>query len=205
MSYAYRVTVTRSVRETVKGGDQSRNAIGLTGILPEERMKELLVEALERRGFARQEDGTWTRTADGVTETFDPATMEVTARAEVSGDIEKQKTVQAVGDANTARGAKNQRQYLEAEVGQRLEKELAVTDAERQAKSDQLAAEARRNLEQSEERRVRELNEATMETYAEALKEKAKQLGAVKEMQENRRDNGAGGTDYELVIKVEES
>lgn len=202
MSYAYRVTVTRSVRETVAGKDESRNRITLTEILPEGRMKDLLVQALEKKGFAKRADGKYERTKDGVTEVFDPATLEVTATAEVTGEIQKEKTTQAVGDARNEQDVAAQRRHAEAEVGSRLEKELAITDAERKAKAEQLAADAKKRLEETEARRVRELNEATLDVYAEALKEKAKTLGEVKEIRENRKDNGTGGQDYELVIRV---
>lgn len=205
MSYSYRVTVTRSVKETVKGKDESRNKITLTEILPQGRMKDLLTDALEKKGFEKQADGTWKRTVDGVTETFDPKSMEVTATAEVSGNIEKEKSVQAIGDARREKEVGSQRSHAEREVGARLEKELKVTDAERKVKQEQLVQEARKRLEESEGRRMKELNEATLDVYAEAIKEKAKTLGEVKEQKESRRDNGMGGQEYELIIKVEDN
>lgn len=205
MSYAYRVTVTRSVQETVKGKDSSRNKIQLTEILPPERMKELLQRALEKKGFEKQADGSFQRTKDGVTEVYDPKTGDVTATAEVAGDIKKQKSVQAVGDARNQRDAGSQRSFAENEVGARLEKEIAVTEAERSAKRKELETDAKKRLEETEKARVRDLNEATLDVYAEAIKEKAKTLGEVKEMTENKKSDGAGGTEYELVIKVNES
>src|SRR5436189_232707 len=78
----------------------------------------------------------------------------------------------------------------------------ALTDAEHQEKKRELAAEAAKRLAESEKKRMTDLNDATLDVYAEALKEKAKTLGEVKEVTENRKDNGAGGTEYELVIKV---
>ena len=202
MSFPYRVTVTRTVQESVSEKDQSKNKVDLTPILESGRMRDLLVEALERRGFVKQEDGTLVRTKDGVKETFDPKTMEVTATSEVSGDIKKEKTVEARGDSWRREEAERSRQHVEAEVGKRLERELAVTDAERQEKQRELAAEAAKRLQESEKRRMQDLNEATLDVYAEALKEKARTLGEVKEVHENRKDNGAGGTEYELTIKV---
>lgn len=204
MSYSYRVTVTRSVKETVKGKDESRNKITLTEILPQGRMRDLLTEALGKKGFEKQADGTWKRTVGGVAEVFDPETMEVTATAEVAGDIEKEKSVQAIGDARRERDVQAQRTHAEREVGARLEKELAVTEAERKAKRQQLEQEARKRLEESEGRRMQDLNEATLDVYAEAIKEKAKTLGEVKEQKESRRDNGMGGQEYELIIRVED-
>lgn len=202
MSYPYRVSVSRTVKETVTEKDQSRNKVDLTPILETGRMRDLLVEALERRGFEKRSDGTLVRTRDGVTETFDPKSMEVTASAEASGDIKKEKTVEARGDSWRREEAERSRAHVEAEVGRRLERELAVTEAERQEKQRELAAEAAKRLQESEKRRMQDLNEATLDVYAEALKEKARTLGEVKEVTENRTDNGAGGTEYELVIKV---
>ncbi len=204
MSYSYRVTVTRSVKETVKGKDESRNKITLSDILPQGRMKDLLTDALEKKGFEKQADGTWKRTVNGVTEVFNPETMEVTATAEASGEIQKEKSVQAIGDARRERDVGSQQAHAEREVGARLEKELAVTDAERKAKREALEQEARKRLEESEGRRMKDLNEATLDVYAEAIKEKAKTLGEVKEQRESRRDNGMGGQEYELIIKVED-
>lgn len=205
MSYGYRITVTRTVSETVKGKDRSTNRVQLTEILPPERMKEMLGRALEKKGFKKQADGTWIRTSSGVTETFNPETMEVTAQAEAKGDIKKQKSVQAAGDARDLRDAGHQRAHVEAEVGARLEKEIAVSEAERKAKQSELEAEARKQLEETEAKRGKDLHEATLDVYAEALKEKARTLGEVKEMHESKRSDGAGGQDYELTIKVEES
>lgn len=202
MSFPYRVTVSRTVKETVREKDQSRNKVDLTPILASGRMRDLLIAALKKRGFKESGDGTLTRTQDGVTETFDPKSMEVTSTAEVSGDIKKEKTVDARGDSWRREEAERTRKHVENEVGARLEKELAVTDAERGEKKRELAAEAAKRLTESEARRMTDLNEATLDVYAEALKEKARTLGEVKEVHENRKDNGAGGTEYELVIKV---
>lgn len=202
MSFPYRVTVSRTVHETVHEKDQSRNKIDLTPILDSGRMRDLLVEALKKRGFVEQKDGTLVRSRDGVTETFDPQTMEVTATSEVSGEIRKEKTVEARGDAWRRDEAERSRKHVEAEVGARLEKELAVTDAERQEKRRELAAEAAKRLADSESRRMQDLNDATLDVYSDAIKEKARTLGEVKEIHENRKDNGAGGTEYELVIKL---
>ena len=202
MSFPYRVTVSRTVQETVREKDQSKNKIDLTPILESGRMRDLLVDALKKKGFVEQSDGTLTRTENGVTETFDPKTMEVTTTAEASGEIKKEKTVEARGDSWRREEAEQSRKHVENEVGARLEKELAVTDAERGEKKRELAAEAAKRLADSEKKRMTDLNEATLDVYAEALKEKAKTLGEVKEVHENRKENGAGGTEYELVIKV---
>ena len=202
MSFPYRVTVSRTVQETVREKDQSKNKIDLTPILESGRMRDLLVDALKRKGFKESDGGTLVRKQDGVTETFDPETMEVTSTAEVAGDIKKEKTVEARGDSWRREEAERSRKHVENEVGARLDKELAVTDAERDEKKRELAAEAAKRLTESEKRRMTDLNEATLDVYAEALKEKARTLGEVKEVHENRKDNGTGGTEYELVIKV---
>lgn len=204
MSFPYRVVVTRSVHESVKGKDSSANSISLTPILGDERMKDLLCQALEKRGFEKQADGTWKRTKDGVTEVFDPKTMTITATSEQAGEIKKEKTVEAHGDSAGRGDVERSRAHAEAEVGSRLEKEIAITEAERRKKQDELTAKARQALEDSEKERVKDLNEATLDVYAEALKEKARTMGEVKEVRENRKENGAGGTEYELVIKVGE-
>lgn len=204
MSYPYRVVVTRSVNESVAGKDSSHNSISLTPILGDGRMKDLLCDALEKKGFQKQANGTFTRTKDGVNEVFDPKTMTITATAETTGEIKKEKTVEAHGDANNRTSVERARAHAEAEVGAQLEKNLKITDAERQKKQEELTAAARKALDDSEKARVQDLNEATLEVYAEALKEKARTMGEVKEIRENKKDNGAGGTEYELVIKVGE-
>lgn len=204
MSYPYRVVVSRSVQESVKGKDSSTNAISLTPILEEGRMRDLLTQALEKRGFEKQGDGTWKRTKDGIVEVFDPGSMTITATSETEGEIKKEKTVEAHGDAMNRNTVERDRAHAEAEVGARLEKDLAITDEERRRKHDELTAAARKRLEESEKARVQDLNEATLDVYAEALKEKARTMGEVKEIKENKKDNGAGGTEYELVIRVGE-
>jgi hypothetical protein len=205
MSYPYRVVVTRSVNETVKGSDKSSNAISLTPICPEGRMKDLLRQALEKRGFVAQPDGTLVRTKDGVTETFDPATSTITATAEATGEIKKEKTIEAHGDSMNTSTAERDRKHAESVAGERLEKQLAISETERKTKADELTAEARKRLADSEAARVRDLNEATLDVYAEAIKEKARAMGEVKEIRETKKDNATGGTEYELVIRVGEN
>ncbi len=191
MSYPYRVVVSRSVEETVSSKDESRNRISLTPILPPARMGELFRKALGRSGFAEREDGRWIRSRDGVTEVFDPARLVFAATAEAAGEIRKERTVEVRGDALRPDEVEPGKRHAEAEVGAKLEKELKVTDAERARKAEELLASARQSLERTEAARVRSLNEATLEAYAEAIKEKARSLGEVKEIREQRREAAA--------------
>ena len=203
MSYPYRVVVSKTVETVVDAKDRATARVLLTPLLPADAMKELLREALVRRGWApRPGDATkLERARDGTTEVFDLTTLVVTTEVTIAETIRKEKTVEVVGDAFRKEDIETARDRLRAKASEELEKQLAVTDAEREAARKELERVIAAKLIASEDERRRDLNETLLDVYKEALRKKAASLGSVTSVKEERRD---GGREYELTIKVAE-
>ncbi len=188
MSRAYRVRVTESLRRTLTAEDEVCSQIELLEVLPAEQMAELLKRELADRGFTER-DGVMTRTDDGVTVTIDPACGEVslTAAAERALDLEAEREGLAYEDIGPAEKTvrKALQRQLQSDLGQQAEHE-----------QERLQAEATKKLEGRLADLQKELNQAINRVTAEALKRKAAQLGAIKEMTEDPQTGS-------LTIKIE--
>jgi hypothetical protein len=125
----------------------------------------------------------------------------VTTELKVKDTIKKEKTVEVLGDAYRKDDVEAEKDRLRAKAAADLEKRLAVTDEERASRREKLEKEIAAKLDKGEASRKRELNEALLDVYKEALKKKAASLGNVTSVKEERRD---GGREYELTIKVAE-
>jgi len=155
-----------------------------------------------KRGWKKTADGKLERTApDGTKQTFDLDELTVTTELSVEDKIRKEKTVEVVGDAVRREDIESEKDRLRARAGADLEKTLAVSDDEKATKKRELEKQVADKLIAGDEQRKKDLNEALLEVYAEALKKKAASLGSVTSVKEERRD---GGREYELVIKVAE-
>jgi hypothetical protein len=203
LSYPYRVVVSRSVETTVNAKDKSTQKVSLTTILPEKAMKDLLKDALVKRGWKEKEGepGKLEREKDGMHQTIDLATLTVETEVSVTEKIKKEKSVEVVGDAYRKDDIETEKDRLRARAGAELEKQLAVSDDEKDEKKRALERAIAEKLSGSDEERKKDLNETLLEVYAEALKKKAASLGNVTSVKEERKD---GGREYELTIKVAE-
>jgi len=177
MSRAYRIAVRESLQRLLRAGDQIRTDLEILEILPREQMGELLKQELQGRGF--QEQGQeLVRTQNGVTVTVDPSNGQVA----VTADIEEQVRLEGerVGRAwdDVGPSAKEAKQQLRQQLCDELEKE-----AEQRAK--QLQSQATERLEAQAGSLRQELDQAVNRVTAAALKQKAAQLGAIKEMTED--------------------
>jgi hypothetical protein len=168
--------------------DEICTKLELLEVLPPEQMAELLRGELKERGFA-EEDGVLVRRDGEVAVTIDPACGEVilTAETERKVKIESEREGVAYDDFGPAEKA----------VKKSLEKQLQ-SDLERRAEHEQgrLQSEATKRLEGHLADVQKELNQAVNRVTAEALKRKAAQLGAIKEMSEDPQTGS-------LTIKVE--
>jgi hypothetical protein len=190
MSRAYRirqrVRVRAHVDTAVSASDEICTRIDILEVLPPEQMAELLATELEQRGFERQADGTMARESAGVKETVNPHTGEVAVRAEKAERVEltAEREISVEGYDTAAL------QRQQARERERMHQEL-----ERQAPEA-----AQTKLSRKMEERLcelgRELGDAVHAATAEALKQKAAQMGTVKEIAE---DPAAGS----LTITVE--
>jgi hypothetical protein len=190
MSRAYKVRVKESLARDVCAEDSIEARLEILEILPPETMSEMLAQELEQRGFERQEDGTLTRKgAEGVSVTVDPCSGEVSIRAQTGDRIEVEGAREGYGYDDIGPGRRSVEQRLGKELRGDLEKRI-----------EQQAEDLQRDATSKLERQLQELqpilDEAVNRVTAEALKQKAAQMGEVKEISEDSK-SGA------LTIKVE--
>jgi hypothetical protein len=188
MSRAYRIRVSESLNRSLQAEDEVFAQLELLEVLPSEQMAELLRDELIQRGFA-EKDGRLQRTADGVTVEIDPNCGEVvlTSATERELEIEAEREGLAYDDFGPA----------ERSVKKALKKQLQ-SDLQKQADREQgkLQSEATKRLEGHLADLQKELNQAVNRVTGEALKRKAAQLGAIKEMSEDPQTGS-------LTIKIE--
>jgi hypothetical protein len=177
MSRAYRIRVRESLRRTIRAHDRVSTQLELLEVLPPEQMTQLLTEELKGRGF-EEKDGALVRKQKGVTVRVNPKDGTVTVESEASheAELEAEKEGRAFDDLGPS-GRKVQQQLRE-QLREDLEKKAEEKAAELQSKvTDQLERELG-DLR-------RELDQAVNRVTAEALKQKAAQIGQIKEMTED--------------------
>jgi hypothetical protein len=185
VSRAYRITVKGSVSRVVHVEDGVCTTLDLLPILPKERQAEILAEELAGRGFAR--DGVVARRAeeDGIVVEVDVATGTVSVKAEATADVRVEREMtRHVPEEALERGRKEAQEQIDRQA----EKEAA--GIERRALED-----VTKKLERRLGDLRHELDAVTAKVTADALKEKARQLGEIQELHE---DTETG----ELTIKV---
>ena len=189
MSRAYRIRVKESLKRDLKAEDSIRTQIELLEILPAEQMGEMLAAELEQRGFERQEDGTLVRKEDGVSVTVEPCSGEVTIRAEAEDTVELEGAREGFGYDDVGPGNKQIKERLSKELQADLEKRAAQH-------AEKVQTAATNKLEKELQDLQPEIAEVANRVTSEALKQKAAQMGQIKEIHE---DPEAGS----LTIKVE--
>jgi hypothetical protein len=189
MSRAYRIAVSGSVERVVHIDDGVCGSLELLPILPKERMRDLLAKELEGRGF--EIDGKVARKkpeAGVVIEIdLDASTVTVKVDADVALDIRRERTGVVAEEA--ARGHLEQ---VRAKLKDQLDTELARA-------ADEEVERERRRMTQKLEGKLRDLkaevDDAINRVTGEALKEKARSMGEIEEIAEDK-ETGA------MTIKV---
>jgi FtsH ternary system domain X5 len=185
VSRAYRIAVTEQLRRHVQVEDGVSSKLEVLPILPTERMGELLGAELSQRGFQREGGKALRKEANGVVVSVDLKTgqLEVTARADKQLDLATERV--AVVDQDL-------QQVKEDEL-----RAVARADLERRAEGTRSALS--REVAQALEARLKdlrgELDQVVNKVTANALKERAGQLGTIEEIHED----AATGS---LTIKV---
>jgi hypothetical protein len=189
MSRAYRITVKESSTRELKGGDEICTTLEVLEILPPEQMAELLKRELRQRGYAEQPDGTFTKDDGPITVTVNPKTCEVSVKSQVKEEVTLDAKRETFGYDDVGPGAK--------EIRERVKQELQI-DLDKRAEQERqrLQAEATNELEKKLCDLQPELSEVVNKITREALKQKAAQLGTVKEMAEDAESGS-------LTIKIE--
>lgn len=177
MSRAYRIRVRESLRRVIKAEDKVSTQLEVLDVLPREQMADLLRRELEGRGFSN--DGKeMVRSKDGITVRVDPETGDVTVTSELCEDLELSAEKETRAYTDVGPGAQKTKEALREDV---------IKDLEKQAgnKEGTLQGQATEQLEAEVENLRRELDQAVNRVTAEALKQKAAQLGQIKEMTED--------------------
>jgi hypothetical protein len=177
MSRAYKIKVKESARRLLRARDQVSTQLELLEILPPERMSHLLANELQKRGFQKQGPDVLRRTQDGIVIEVNTNTATVTAKAETEQSVVVEGERQAWTEARGAQAKKEERKYRD-EIQKDLQRQ---TDEQRAKLQQQVTDRLERHLADLR----KELDQAVNRVTAEALKEKAAQLGRIKELTED--------------------
>lgn len=178
MSRAYRIRVRESLKKVLRAHDRVSTQLEILEVLAPEQMTALLEQELLSRGFQKQGDILARQQKDGVTVTVDPCSGTVTVQAEASEriELEEEKESRAYDDAGgNARAVKK---ALKEDV----QKSLARKADEKTAKLQTAIAD---KIEGQLADLRKELDQVVNKVTADALKQKAAQLGQIKQMTED--------------------
>jgi hypothetical protein len=181
MSRSYRVCVAESVSRHIQVEDGVQTGLEVLEVLPRERMSAILAAELEKRGFTiDSEKMTATRTEeDGIEIAVDLSNGTVTAKISGEKDVEIKKERAEHVDVREKDSAEER---LRARV--RADLETEVTD-----QKERLRQEVTAKLEKKLGDLKRELDGISTRVTADALKERASQLGTIEEMHEDGNGN----------------
>lgn len=178
MSRAYRIRVHEQLQRVLRASDHISTKLELLEILPAESMAALLAQELERCGLPRE--GTQhVRHQNGVTVAIDPATGTVSVRADAEENVNLKASRDSWGDEEWSSALKDRHAQ---EARQQLNKELQQQADKRRA---ELARKVTDTLEAELAGLKKELDQIVNRVTGQALKQKAAQLGQIKEMTED--------------------
>lgn len=189
MSRAYRISVKESETRHLKAGDEIGTTLELLDILPPEDMATLLRQELKIRGFEEQPDGTLTRKDGTTTVVVDPCSGEVTVKAETEALVEHEAKRDATGFNDVGPNENSLRDKVRDQLKQDLDKRFEKEQSNLQKKATD-------ELEKKLQELQPEISEIVNKVTRDALKEKAQQLGTVKEISEDPESGS-------LTIKIE--
>jgi hypothetical protein len=189
MSRAYRIAVSGSVERIVHIEDGVCGSLELLPILPKERMRDLLASELTRRGF--QVEGNVARKTPEkgivIEVDLDASTVSVKVDADVALDIKRER-VGTVAERTSRGGIADAKAKLKDAVDAEVER-VAADEVERE----------RRHVTAKLEGKLKdlkgEIDDAINRVTGEALKEKARSMGEIEEIAEDK-------TTGALTIKV---
>jgi len=158
-------------------------------ILPPERMGELLKKELKDKGFKEEEDGTLTRKEGNITVKVDPKSCEVSVKADVEEEVSIEAKRETFGYDDVGPNQKELRDRVKKQLEEDLEKKA-------EKETERLQGQATEELEKKLCDLQPELSDVVNKVTRQAIKEKAQQMGTVKELSENEETG-------ELTIKIE--
>jgi FtsH ternary system-associated peptide len=182
MSRGYRISVAESLSRHVEVEDGVCTTLELLEIVSRERTAQILAAELAKLGFEVDEKGTAVRhDADGIEISVSTATGEVTVRVSGSDDVE----VELSRSVSVGESADRAARELKLREGVRAELEQEVL-----ARKESLRRQATERLTDKLRDLKRELDRVSARTTAEALKERAAELGEIQEISEDRETGG---------------
>ena len=189
MSRAYRITVKEADTRHLKAGDEICTQLEILEILPPEDMATLLKEELKKRGFEEQEDGTLIRKEDDITVKVDPCSGEVSIKAEAAQTVNQEAKREATGFNDVGPNESSLRDRVKEQLKQDLDKGF-------EQEQNRLQGQATEQLEKHLQDLQPEISAVVNKVTRDALKQKAAQIGQVKEVAEDAETGS-------LTIKVE--
>ena len=189
MSRAYRISLNDSDTRCLKAGDEIGTQLEILEILPPEDMAALLKQELAKRGFVEQDNGTMTRSAGTVTVTADPCSGEIAVKAQAEETVSQEAKREASGFNDVGPNENSLRDRVKEQLKQDLDKKF-------EQEQSRLQNEATERLEKHLQEIQPEISEIVNKITRDALKQKASQMGAVKEIYEDPETGS-------LTIKVE--
>lgn len=189
MSRAYRITLKESDTRQLKADDEICTQLEILEILPPEDMATLLRNELAKRGFEEQDDGTLTRRDGEVTVTVDPCTGTVTVKADAEQTVKQEAKREATGFNDVGPNEDSLRDRVKEQLKQDLEKKF-------EQEQQKLQSKATEQLEKHLQEIQPEISQVVNQVTRDALKQKAQQMGTVKEISEDAESGS-------LTIKLE--
>ncbi|MEZ6122962.1 MAG: hypothetical protein R3C49_07275, partial [Planctomycetaceae bacterium] len=147
-------------------------------VLPCDAMAALLADELRQRGF-QDVDGTMVRTEDGITIVIDPQTATVRVSADVNEEVELKQRSEGWADDDWGRIVKKK---TEERLREQARKALETAAGEQEKK---LTEQATEQLEKALRDLQSELDGVVNRVTAAALKQKAAQIGEIKQVTED--------------------
>ncbi|MDB5312601.1 MAG: hypothetical protein JWO38_6803 [Gemmataceae bacterium] len=189
MSRAYRITVKESETRHLKAGDEICTQLEILEILPPVDMATLLRNELKNRGFEEQDDGTMTRQDGDVAVTIDPCSGEVTVKAATEETVNQEARRDATGFNDVGPNEGKLRDRVREQLKQDLDKKFEQEQSRLQTKATE-------DLEKHLNEIQPEISQIVNQVTRDALKQKAQQMGTVKEIAEDPESGS-------LTIKLE--
>lgn len=202
MSRPYRILVQKVIEEELRAADRSVLYLRLDPVLPEADLERILTAVLARRGWVEVEPGVFEQPReDGQSVTLDLTERTVTTEVALARTLRETRRRKLEGDTWNWH---EQREMTDEEFAQMQQSATdalgdSVTESRRRRAEEALRTQAAAALAETADERRREVNQLVLEVLAEALKEKAAELGHVERVDEQWQ-----GEDYELTISIAE-
>jgi len=177
MSRSYRISVRECINRVIKAEDKVTTQLEILEILPGDVMGRMLADELAKRGYARDGEE-MVKEEEDVVVTVNTRTGEVTVSAEASESAKLEAELHGRAYDDVGPHAGQVRENLRQEAQRNLEKKA-------EEKTSSLQGKVTDKLEGKLGELRKELDEVVNRVTAEALKEKARSLGQIKEMSED--------------------